>query len=131
MIAYYCCLVEENVSQMGVGAASGQGKTEWSGRRGEARETEKMKNSGNEAKKYLKKKDITFLNAANYARFACKLTLIPRQKDQKKLHFAQTNRKPTAQGEAGAVTNSRLGELSVASAPTSQGCGKTLSAMPY
>jgi hypothetical protein len=29
-----------------------------------------MKNSGNEAKKYLKKKDITFLNAANSAHFA-------------------------------------------------------------
>jgi hypothetical protein len=30
----------------------------------------KMKNSGNEAKKYLKTKAVTFLNAANYARFA-------------------------------------------------------------
>jgi hypothetical protein len=30
----------------------------------------KMQNSGNEAKKYLKTKHITFLNAANYARFA-------------------------------------------------------------
>jgi hypothetical protein len=34
----------------------------------ECRELQKMKNSGNEAKKYLKTKDITFLNAANYAR---------------------------------------------------------------
>jgi hypothetical protein len=30
----------------------------------------KYKNSGNEAKKYLKTKDITFLSAANYAYFA-------------------------------------------------------------
>jgi hypothetical protein len=29
-----------------------------------------MENSGNEAKKYLKTKHITFLNAANHARFA-------------------------------------------------------------
>jgi len=32
-----------------------------------------MQNRGNEAKKYLKIKDITFLSAANYARFACNL----------------------------------------------------------
>jgi len=37
-----------------------------------------MKNSGNEAKKYLKTKDITFLNAANYARFARKFAQIGR-----------------------------------------------------
>jgi len=30
----------------------------------------KYKNSGNEAKNWLKTKDIIFLNAANYARFA-------------------------------------------------------------
>jgi hypothetical protein len=29
-----------------------------------------MKNSGNEAKKYLKTKHITFLSGANYARLA-------------------------------------------------------------
>jgi hypothetical protein len=34
--------------------------------RGESREIEKMKNSGNEAKEYLKTKDITFLNAIIY-----------------------------------------------------------------
>jgi len=32
-------------------------------------EIQKMKNSGNEAKKYLKTKNITFLDDANYARF--------------------------------------------------------------
>jgi hypothetical protein len=40
---------------------------------GECRKLQKMENSGNEAKKYLKTKNITFLNAANYARFARKL----------------------------------------------------------
>jgi hypothetical protein len=45
---------------------------------GECRELQKMKNSGNEAKKYLKTKHITFLGAANYARFACKLAQIMR-----------------------------------------------------
>jgi hypothetical protein len=39
---------------------------------GECRELQKMKNSGNEAKKYLKTKDITFLDATNYARFTHK-----------------------------------------------------------
>jgi hypothetical protein len=31
-----------------------------------------MENSGNEAKKYLKTKEVTVLNAANYARIARK-----------------------------------------------------------
>jgi hypothetical protein len=42
---------------------------------GECREIQKMKNSGNEAKNYLKTKHITFLSAANYARFAHELAL--------------------------------------------------------
>jgi hypothetical protein len=35
-------------------------------------ELQKMENSGNELKKWLKTKDMTFLSDANYARFACK-----------------------------------------------------------
>jgi len=38
----------------------------------------KYKKSGNELKEYLKTKDIAFLNAANYARFACNLAQITR-----------------------------------------------------
>jgi hypothetical protein len=41
--------------------------------RGTARE---YKNSGNKAKKWLKTKHITFFDAANDARFACKLAQI-------------------------------------------------------
>jgi len=37
---------------------------------GECGELQEMENSGNEAKKYLKTNDITFLNAAKYTRFA-------------------------------------------------------------
>jgi hypothetical protein len=40
--------------------------------RGKIVRTAKMQNSGNEAKKSLKTKDITFFSAANYARFLCK-----------------------------------------------------------
>jgi len=40
---------------------------------GECRELQKMKNSGNEAKKYLKTKHITSLSTANCVRFARKL----------------------------------------------------------
>ncbi len=36
----------------------------------------KYKKRGNELKEYLKTKDIAFLSAANYARFACKLAQI-------------------------------------------------------
>jgi hypothetical protein len=45
---------------------------------GKCRELQKMKNSGNEAKNYLKTKHITFFDAANYARFACKSARIAR-----------------------------------------------------
>jgi hypothetical protein len=46
--------------------------------RGVTREIQKMKNSGNEAKKYLKTKEDHFFNAANYARFGRKLAQIGR-----------------------------------------------------
>jgi hypothetical protein len=49
-----------------------------------------MKNSGNEAKKYLKTKDITFLNAANSTLFARKATHFGPQKEQITPHFAKT-----------------------------------------
>ena len=42
----------------------------------------KMENSGNEAKKYLKTKESRFLNAANCARFARKLTPIGPQMEK-------------------------------------------------
>ena len=66
----------DTMSQASAGA--GRGARE-SGRvlaMGECRKLQKMKNSGNEAKKYLKTKHITFLSGANYARFACKLAQI-------------------------------------------------------
>ena len=40
---------------------------------GECRELQKVKNSGNKAKNYLKTKNITFLKSANIVRFVCKL----------------------------------------------------------
>jgi len=39
---------------------------------------EKMQNSGNEPKKYLKTNDITFFDAANYAHFTSKFAPIER-----------------------------------------------------
>ena len=55
-------------------------------------EITKTKNSGNEAKKYLKTKDITFLMCANYARFARKLAPNLALIAAKTAHLAQTNR---------------------------------------
>jgi hypothetical protein len=62
--------------------------------RGESREIEKMKNSGNEAKEYLKTKDIAFLNAANYACFACKFAQIQHRKEQKQRFLRRTKPNP-------------------------------------
>ncbi len=46
--------------------------------RGQGWEIEKMKNSGNEAKKYLKTKDIIFFTGANCACFTPKYAQIER-----------------------------------------------------
>ena len=53
-----------------------------------------MKNSGNEAKEYLKTKDIAFLNAANYACFACKFAQIQHRKEQKQRFLRRTKPNP-------------------------------------
>jgi hypothetical protein len=41
-------------------------------------QSEKMKNRGKEAKKWLKKNDMTFFSGANDVRFACELAQIAR-----------------------------------------------------
>jgi len=51
--------------------------------REKARALQKMKKSGNEAKNWLKAKDITFLTGAIYVRFACEITRFALQKEQK------------------------------------------------
>jgi len=45
-------------------------------RKGEIRNLGNMQNSGNEAKKWLKTKDITFFKCANLVRFAHKFAQI-------------------------------------------------------
>jgi hypothetical protein len=78
MIAYnYGCFMD-TLSQAGAGSTRGARESGRVPAMGECRELQKMKNSGNEAKKYLKTKHITFLSAANYARFARKLAQIMR-----------------------------------------------------
>jgi hypothetical protein len=59
-----------------------------------------MKNSGNEAKKWLKTKDITFFDGADYARFACKSGLIGPRNERKPQDLRKTNRSLQA-GERG------------------------------
>jgi hypothetical protein len=76
VIAYHDGLVVDTLSQASAGAGRGAGESGRVPAMGKCRELQKMKNSGNEAKEYLKTKDITFLNAANYARFAHELAQI-------------------------------------------------------
>jgi hypothetical protein len=54
------------------------------------RTARKYENRGNEAKKCLKTKDITFFNAANSAHFARTLSAIEPPKDQTTPDFAKT-----------------------------------------
>jgi len=53
----------------------------------------KYKNSGNEAKKYLKTKDITFLDSANRAHFTRKFAQIERGNQQNSHILRKTERK--------------------------------------
>jgi hypothetical protein len=75
-----------------------------------------MKNSGNEAKKYLKTKHITFLHAANYACFERNSARIARRKEQKQHNFPKRTEASERQGEAEQMTRSRL----EGTAPTNQ-----------
>jgi len=58
----------------------------------ETAEIQKMENSGNEAKKYLKTKDIAFLNVASFAHFARNFAPFGPQKEQETPHFWRTMR---------------------------------------
>jgi len=68
----------------------------------------KMQNSGNEAKECLKTKDITFLNAANPARFAREFAQFGRQKERKQSILRKRAEHLESTSEARTVTNSRL-----------------------
>ena len=73
-----------------------------------SRALQKMENSGNEAKKYLKTKEVAILNDANYARFARELAPIGPQKQ----HIHRVLRKRTellaSRAEAWTMTSCRL-----------------------
>ena len=71
-------------------------------------ELQKMENSGNEAKKYLKTKDITFLQCANYARFARNLRPIRPLKEQESRRLAKTSCNLGVEGPCWKVTHCRL-----------------------
>jgi hypothetical protein len=70
MIAYHSGLCGRHIVAGGPRVASaGQARRSRPDNRGSG-ELQKMKNRGNEAKKWMKTKDITFFNGANYAHFA-------------------------------------------------------------
>jgi len=76
MIAYHGGHVVDTLSQATAGTRRGARERGRVPTMGECRELQKMKNSGNEAKKCLKTKHITFLSDANYACFARQLAQI-------------------------------------------------------
>jgi phage portal protein BeeE len=78
VIAYHGGVFLDTLSQAGAEARQGARESGRVPAMEECRELQKMKNSGNEAKKYLKTKHITFLKGANYAGFARKLAQIMR-----------------------------------------------------
>jgi hypothetical protein len=69
---------------------------------------QKIENSGNEAKKWLKTKEVTIFSDAQFAHLACKLTPNRAQKAPKNHILCKTNSGFPVGGKVGAVTNSRL-----------------------
>jgi len=76
VIAYNRGPFVDTLSQAGARARRGARESGRVPAMWECRELQQMKNSGNEAKKYLKTKHITFFSDANYARFARNLAQI-------------------------------------------------------
>jgi hypothetical protein len=68
--------IVDDLSQGRAGLHRREGKAGLARRKEQSRAIQKMENSGNEAKKWLKTKENRFCNAANYAGFACKLAQI-------------------------------------------------------
>ncbi len=79
-----------------------------------------MQNSGNEAKKYLKTKHITFLIAADYARFACNLAQMGASEEQEQHNLRERTECSGPEFEARQVARGRL------QAPPLNGRGGTL-----
>ena len=76
MIAYRCGPSGNMLSQLGAGARRCSRESARVPSSEESRASGKMQNSGNEAKKYLKIKDMTFLSAVNCVRFERNLAQI-------------------------------------------------------
>ena len=71
MIAYHDGLVADTLSQAGPRVRRGAREGGRVPAMAKCGELQRMRNSGNEAKKYMKTKHITFLNGANCVHFAC------------------------------------------------------------
>jgi hypothetical protein len=69
---------------------------------------QEMQNSGNEAKKWLKTKEVTLFNDAQFAHFACKLAPNRAQKAPRNHILCKTKSGFPVEGEVAAVTDSRL-----------------------
>ena len=108
MIAYHNGHDLDTLSQAGARARRGAREGGMVAAMGKRRELQKMKNSGNEAKKYLKTKHITFLSSANYARFAHELAQIGARNEQKLHNLQKRTEDSERQGEAMRVTRNRL-----------------------
>ena len=67
-----------------------------------------MENSGNEAKKYLKTKEVTVLDGAHFARFVCELRPICFQKEQDRTVLQKPTEAFESSSQAAKVTISRL-----------------------
>jgi hypothetical protein len=79
----------------------------------ESRVIQIMKNSGNELNKCFRTNEITLLNAALFALFACESTPNKASKEQKTPHFAQRTETCESPGEARTVTRTRLHKTDV------------------
>jgi len=79
----------------------------------ESRVVQIMKNSGNELNKCFRTNEITFLNVALFALFACESTPIKPSKEQKRHILHERTGTCKSSGEAGTAVRTRLHGTSV------------------
>jgi len=100
-----------------------QSKAILSRQQGNTQAIQNRQNRGNEAKKWLKTKDITFLSDADYVRFARTFAPIERQIDQKRRKLRRTKTRNPSKRASGQRQEVGYGRGAAKLPRAGRGCG--------
>ena len=97
MIAYNSCYIVDTMSWVSEGRAGWRSQAGWPWPVGKAENLQKMENSGNEAKKSLKTKEVTHLNVHKNDAFCTRKSSFGVHNGQGATHFDESDAKlPTS-----------------------------------